>query len=260
MGDETLEKPETAVITPPVWCDEFDHGSAPDERKWSYDLGAGGWGNRELQTYTADPANVRIEDGRLVITALKEKDGFTSARIKTEGKFSFRYGTLEARIQVPDMGNGLWPALWMLGNSFSNIGWPACGELIAMEMGIGGAIADGVVNRRVTSAAHWQVERRHNTAGATLDHPTDLTDGFHTYRMEWTPTELITSIDDSRIWSLDISGIEQFHKPHFLLLNLAVGGDYAGIHHPADITAPLPAEYRIDHIRVFDNGHTKVII
>lgn len=246
---------ETEVMIP-VWSEEFDSGTAPDSDTWSCDLGDGGWGNSEFQTYTSDPANVRVEGGQLIITALKQANRFTSARIKTEDRFTFQYGTVEARIQVPDLGNGLWPALWALGTNFSSVGWPTCGEIILMEMGVGGAIEDGVVNRRIMSAAHWEHNDTHETDGLTLDHPYDLDGSFHIYRTEWTPTEIKTYIDDYPIWALDISGISQFHKPHFLLLNLAVGGEHTGISDSGEITASFPAEYRVDYIRLFDNGFT----
>lgn len=246
---------KTAVKTP-VWSEEFDSCTALDGSIWSCDLGDGGWGNRELQTYTRDPSNLRIEGSDLVITALKQGNRFTSARIKTEDRFTFKYGTVEARIRIPDLGNGLWPAFWALGSRFSRIGWPACGEIILMEMGVGGAIADGAANRRIMSAAHWENNHEHESHGVTLDHPSDLDGSFHLYRMEWTPTEIKTYIDNARIWTLDISDTRQFHEPHFLLLNLAVGGEHTGILDSADITAPFPAEYRVDYIRIFDNGFT----
>lgn len=240
----------------PIWSEEFNAGDVPDGAVWSYDLGAGGWGNFELQTYTREPENLRVADGNLIITALKKGNGFTSGRIKTEGKFSYRYGTVEARIQMPAVGNGLWPALWALGSSFSSIGWPACGEIILMEMGVGGAVQDGVANRRIMSAAHWEHEEKHATHGLTRDQLVDMNGSFHIFRMEWTPSEITTYVDNTRIWTLDISDIPQFHKPHFLLLNLAVGGDQTGICDPGGITAPFPAEYRVDYIRLFDNGFT----
>lgn len=254
IGVAAADRP--AAVKVPIWSEEFDSGTAPDNDIWTCDIGDGGWGNSELQTYTHDPSNIRVEGSHLIISALKQGNSFTSARIKTENKFSFKYGTIEARIQIPDMGNGLWPAFWMLGNSFSKIGWPACGEIIVMETGVGGAIKDGVVNRRIMSAAHWEHQHKHKTNGLTLDHPYDLAGSFHSYRMEWTPIEIKTYIDNVPIWTLDTSGISQFHEPHFLLLNLAVGGEHTGICDSGGITAPFPAEYRIDYIRIFDNGHT----
>lgn len=243
---------------PLVWSEEFGAGSAPDDRIWSYDLGDGGWGNKELQHYTRDAANIRVEDSQLIITARRRGNQFTSARIKTEGRLTLKYGTVEARIQIPDLGNGLWPAFWALGCDFPKVGWPTCGELIVMELGIGDSIEAGVVNRRITSAVHWENNNTHKTSGSTLDHPTDLDGSFHRYRMEWTPVGIATYIDDARIWAMDISGIPAFHEPHFLLLNLAVGGEHVGICDPDGITAPFPAEYRIDYVRIYDNGFTKL--
>ena len=258
IAEEVAHKGIPSTSRELIWSEEFDSGTAPDDRIWSYDVGNNGWGNRELQTYTRDAENVRIEDSHLLITAVKKNGIFTSARVHTEDKFSFMYGTVEARIQVPDLGNGLWPALWALGHDYSSIGWPACGEIILMEMGVGAAIEDGVVNRRVMSAAHWENNGIHKTDGVVLDHPDNLYNSFHLYRMEWTPSEITTYIDNRRIWTLDISNTRQFHAPHFLLLNLAVGGEHTGICNPAGITAPFPAEYRVDYIRVFDNGSTSL--
>lgn len=242
----------------PVWNEEFDSGSIPDERIWSYDLGDGGWGNRELQTYTCQPENLRVEGSHLIITAARSGAGFTSARIRTEGKLTVQYGIVEARIQVPDLGDGLWPAFWLLGCSFPDIGWPACGEMIVMEMGVGGAFEAGLAGRRIMSAAHWQKRSVHETGSAVLDHPLDLVGSFHRYRLEWTPDMIHTFVDEMPIWRMDISDIPQFHRPHFLLLNLAVGGVHTGICEAAGITAPFPAEYRVDYIRIFDNGFTKL--
>ena len=255
-----------------IWGEEFDSSSALDCSVWSYDLGDGcaagicGWGNNEFQEYTSDPANVRVEGGQLVITALRDTSGpddtFTSARIKTQSRLTVQYGSIEARIQLPDLGDGLWPAFWTLGSDIPTVGWPACGEIDIFEMGSAGAISEGVVNRRVGSTAHWDFQG--NYAGYGLDYtsPTDLSDSFHIYRMEWTPTYISTYIDGIWIWTIDITnpasfGGEEFHQPHFLLLNLAVGGNYTGITgESSNITATFPAEYRVDWIRIYDNGFT----
>src|SRR3990167_479034 len=249
-----------------LWSDEFNAGAAPASNVWSYDLGAGGWGNSELQEYTNAPANVRVEGGHLIITVQQQllkggRRSFTSARIKTENKLTFQYGTIEARIKAPNLANGLWPAFWTLGNNFGTVGWPSSGELDIMEMGSAAAISAGVVNRRVSSAAHWE----HNNGGAdyglSYDSPTDLTTDFHIMRMEWTPTLVSTFIDNNLIWSMDISSASctdcsEFHQPHFMIFNLAVGGTFTGITQASGITAPLPAEMRVDWVRVSDNGFT----
>ena len=115
-----------------VWQDEFDTDGAPDDTKWVYDLGAGGWGNNELQNYTSNSENVVVEDGALKITAVKNGVSYTSARIKTQGKFDQAYGRFEARIKLP-WGPGIWPAFWMLGSDIETSPWPQCGEIDIME-------------------------------------------------------------------------------------------------------------------------------
>ncbi len=249
-----------------LWSDEFNAGTSPDSAIWSYDLGAGGWGNSELQEYTNDPANVRVEGGHLIITALDEvlrgnRRNFTSARIKSEDKLTFQYGTIEARISVPDLADGLWPAFWTLGNNFSQVGWPDSGELDIMEMGSEAAIAAGVVNRRVSSTAHWEHNSGYAAYGLSYDSPTDLNDSFHTFRMEWTPGLISTYVDGNWIWSIDISSgsctdCTEFHQPHFMIFNLAVGGSFTGQFRASDISAPMPAELRVDWVRISDNGFT----
>ncbi|MDX1638496.1 MAG: glycoside hydrolase family 16 protein, partial [Balneolaceae bacterium] len=111
-----------------IWADEFEGSGVPNPENWTYDIGHGsnGWGNNEVQYYTDEPQNVRIEDGKLIIEALKENGEWTSARIKTQGKQSFRYVTVKARAKLPT-GSGTWPAIWMLGSDISEVGWPACG-------------------------------------------------------------------------------------------------------------------------------------
>lgn len=250
-----------------LWSDEFDSGAQPDERFWTYDLGHGvnGWGNRELQYYTDEPENVSIEGGKLRIRALSPATGlpFTSGRIKTEDKLTIQYGTIEARIKVPDLANGLWPAFWTLGNNFSEVGWPLCGELDVMEMGNATAIDEGVINRRVGSTAHWDAAGQYTNLGQYLDAPADLHEDFHVFRMEWTPESVTTFLDGQQVWQIDIrpsncTSCSEFHQPHFLLLNMAVGGTYTGILDAGGVTAAFPAELIVDWVRVYDNGFTLV--
>ena len=244
-----------------LWSEEFDQVGRPDLSVWSYDLGDLGV-NNELQVYTDEPQNVRVADGKLVIHARREADGsFTSGRIKTKDKVMFQYGTVEARIKIPDLGNGLWPAFWTLGNDISSVGWPRCGEIDILEMGAGEAIADGRVNRTVYSTAHWDFFGDYASYGLSRVTPTDLNDDFHVFRLEWTPTGIWTYIDGQQIWVMDISNRDamsghEFHAPHFLIVNLAVGGWFPGITNPGGITATLPAAYVVDWIRIYDNGHT----
>ena len=249
-----------------VWSEEFNSGDVPDSTVWSYDLGSSGWGNAELQNYTDRPENARIKDGALVITVLEESSGgasFSSARIRTQDKVTFKYGTIEARIKMPDLANGLWPAFWTLGNSFSEVGWPACGELDIVEMGSGTAIAQGVVNRRVGSTAHWEHEGTHASYGLHLDAAADLDDDYHIFRMTWTPEKVETFLDGTPVWVMEIDSANctdctEFHEPHFIILNVAVGGNYPGIHTPSGIAAPLPGEMRVDYVRIYDDGNTEM--
>jgi beta-glucanase (GH16 family) len=251
-----------------LWSDEFDSGNQPDSKFWSYDIGYGiqGWGNQELQYYTSDPANVSLVDGALRIRAQEGPDRpFTSARIKTEDKLTILYGTVEARIKVPNLADGLWPAFWTLGNNFSEVGWPFCGELDIMEMGNSSAIAEGVINRRVGSTAHWDNDGTKVDYGLYLDAPQDLNDDWHIFRMEWTPNNVSTYLDGELIWVIDIRlrpsscpSCTEFHEPHFLILNLAVGGTYTGRLTAGSVTAPMPADMLVDWVRVYDNGFTKL--
>lgn len=246
-----------------VWRDEFN-GPSIDRSRWTYDVGDGcqiglcGWGNSELQYYTSRPENARIENGRLVIEARREAFGsraFTSARLKTEGRLHFKYGTLEARIKVPDLRNGLWPAYWMLGTVGN---WPARGEIDLVEMGSAAAIGAGLANRRVGAAVHWDYQGSQADYGRDYDSPSDLAGGFHVYRMTWDPQFIRVSIDGQPYFEFAISDIEgaslhEFHQQHFLLLNLAVGGSYTGIYSNAGISAPLPGKMEIDYIRLYQN-------
>ncbi|HBK47266.1 MAG TPA: 1,3-beta-glucanase [Xanthomonadaceae bacterium] len=246
-----------------VWEENFD-GPAIDGSKWIYDVGNGcqiglcGWGNNELQYYTSRPENARIENGSLVIEARREAfDGsaFTSARLKTEGRMHFQYGTLEARIKIPDVRNGLWPAYWMLGT----IGvWPQRGEIDLMEAGHVSAIAEGVAHRRIGAAVHWDYNGSHASHSQDFTSPTNLSEGFHVYRLNWDPQFIRVSIDGQQYFEFAISDIEgaslhEFHHPYYLLLNLAVGGNYPGIPSPDGITASLPGRMEVDYLRLYQN-------
>ncbi len=257
-----------------LWSDEFDSGTQPNANVWSYDIGTGvnGWGNWELQEYTDSMDNARIENGNLII-AVREKrvgstrTGFTSARLRTQDKVMFKYGYVEAKIKMPDLRNGLWPAFWTLGNNFSTVGWPACGELDILEMGWRDAVRDGLVNRWVSSAAHWENAGRHALFGRTyspgLVEPQDLTGEYQIFAMDWTPERVTTYLNDKQLWTMDISqssctDCEELHHPHFLILNVAVGGTYPNISNQAQVTAELPAEMQVEYVRIYDNGFTEI--
>lgn len=251
-----------------VWEEDFNTGPL-NSQHWTYETGDGcnkgncGWGNQELEYYTNRTENVRVENGRLIIEARAESMGgksFTSGRIKTSGRVSFRYGALEARIKVPKVGNGLWPAFWLLGSTGGT--WPRNGEVDILEMGFAGAIAAGKANKTVSAATHWWTENPGGYTGHatyakdTVNEAAELSDDYHLYKLEWDPLFLTISLDNSPYYRIAINGgngFEAFHNPFYIILNLAVGGNYPGIHSPAGVTAPLPGRMEVDYIKLYQD-------
>ena len=251
-----------------VWSDEFD-GPTIDLSKWTFDVGTGdwGWGNGELENYTARSENVYIEDGSLVIQAKRENyngSAFTSARLKTKGRMAFTYGTLEARIKIPNLADGLWPAFWLLGDNIGSQGWPKCGEIDILEMGMAEAISAGVQNKRHNSGAFWDYQDNLANYALAVNAPADLNDDYHLYKLEWTPDALTAYVDNVQCWAMTITDIEsnsleEFHRPMHILLNLAVGGqNFVQITDPGAITASFPAKMYVDWVRISDDGYTQL--
>lgn len=231
-----------------VWSDEFN-GTSIDSNNWSFEVGtgSGGWGNNELEYYTSRSENARIENGNLVIEARKESYGgmnYTSARLKTQGKKSFQYGRIEARIKMPK-GQGLWPAFWTLGSDIGTVGWPKSGEIDIMEHVNNDNNTNGYI--------HWDANGQADYGGPSGY--VDVTQ-YHVYSIEWTPSAIKWFIDGTQFWEANIANninsTEEFHKPHFILLNMAVGGNWPGA--PNAGTA-FPAKMYVDYVRVYqDNG------
>ena len=168
------------VGTPPIWADEFFENGSPNSSNWTYDLGAGGWGNAEAQTYTQNTENVNVENGVLKIIAKSNgSGGYTSARIKSQGKFDFTYGRVDVRAKLPASA-GTWPAIWMLGSNFESVGWPKCGEIDIMEQ-------TGWDKNKVLGTCHWFDTATASHASYGLDTTvSNATSEFHVYSLEWT--------------------------------------------------------------------------
>jgi beta-glucanase (GH16 family) len=239
-----------------TWSDEFNgpDGWAPDPAKWIVESGGKGWGNGELQYYTPRRENVRQEKGNLVIEAIKGRftgpDGtereYTSGRLKTEGRFSQRYGRFEARVQIPS-GKGMWPAFWMLGDDFSTVGWPACGEIDNME-NVGDQPAT------IHGSMHGPGYSGTSALTATFSLASGrFNDGFHVFAIEWEPQVVRFFVDD-RLYATrtpaDLPAGKRWVYDHafFILLSLAVGGKFPGS--PDDSTV-FPQRMLVDHVRVY---------
>jgi beta-glucanase (GH16 family) len=247
-----------------VWQEKFNADTI-NAQTWTYDMGDGcaidlcGWGNSEMQYYTNHTENARIEKGNLVIEAHKQTlngKNFTSARMKTEGRMQFKYGTVEARIKLPNIGRGMWPAFWTLG-AYGH--WPARGEIDMMEVGSEQALKDNVGNRRISSASHWsKADGGHEYNVFHTVAPVDLSKDYHLYKMVWTPKFIKMFLDNVEYYSFDISGgeaanVSEFHAPHYLLLDLAVGGAYTGIYTEGSINADFPSKMCVDYIKLYQN-------
>ncbi len=246
-----------------VWADEFNVDGLPDNSRWSYQQGL--VRNNEEQYYTVErKENARIENGFLIIEGRKEewvnelhdpasndwrfkpeKAAYTSACIVTQGKASWKYGRIEVRAKLPS-GMGVWPAIWTLGDNEPVIGWPRCGEIDIMEF-------VGHDSLRVHGNAHYEdsVKKKHTSKAGRIAN-VNPSKGFHIYAIEWTPTTIDFYFDHQKYHSFNIDDVGKgddnpFRKPHFLLLNLALGGEWGATIDP-DI---FPQQYIIDYVRVF---------
>lgn len=224
-----------------VWSDEFSNTGAPDASKWGYDIGAGGWGNNELQYYTNRVENVVIDNGTLKINLKREAfsgSAFTSARIITKNKFSFKYGKVECSAKLP-AGGGTWPAIWMLGDNINAVNWPACGEIDIMEH-VGNQL------NRIYATMHFNGNSGGNGVG-TSTVISNATTAFHKYGMEWNAAQIKFYIDDVLFYTFTNTNALPFNQNFFLILNVAMGGNFGGAVDPAFNNAAM----EIDYIRVF---------
>ncbi|MCU0442082.1 MAG: glycoside hydrolase family 16 protein [Bacteroidia bacterium] len=232
-----------------VWSDEFegDSGIAPNAEKWTYDLGTGqnGWGNNELQTYTNNAQNVSLDGkGNLLITARKTGSGYTSARIKTQGIFTQQYGKIEARIKTPT-GAGMWPAFWMLGNNITSVSWPQCGEIDIMEQ-----------KGKFSNITYGTIHGPGYSGGEAISTPYALQNSrfdtdFYVYAVEWNESQIDFFVNGylyRRITPSEVKGEWVFNQPFFMILNVAVGGNFGG---PPNDNTPFPGTMSIDYVRVY---------
>jgi len=234
-----------------VWSDEFN-GTTINPAVWTFDIGNGasGWGNNEFEYYTSRPQNAYVSNGVLNIVARQESFGgfnYTSARLKTEGRFSKQYGRFEFGARLPQ-GVGFWPALWMLGTNFTSVGWPACGEIDVMEN-------NGSSPTNVQGTIHYGGS---TTQNYTL--PGGFVTNFHTYLLEWTTNAILWYVDGLRYhtqtnWSSFAGPYPApFNQPFFLLMNLAIGGNYLGNPSQANINANtvFPGIMQVDYVRIYE--------
>ncbi len=234
-----------------VWQDEFDGNVLSSD--WVHETGNDpgglpGWGNNELQYYKSE--NTGVFDGYLLITAKNEfESGFnyTSSRIKTQGLKSFKYGRVDIRAALP-YGQGIWPALWMLGDNIVSEGWPGCGEIDIMEL-IGGS---GYNDRTIYGTLHWLDNGSHASAGnnSSLPSGTLYAEEFHVFSIIWDPNSIKFLRDDVQYHEIDITGAEltEFHENFFFIFNVAVGGNWPG---SPDNTTVFPQTMAVDYVRVF---------
>ena len=258
------DEPVTNLDWSLVWAEEFD-GTSLDQNKWNILQWRPGWVNNELQAYTNRDTNLYFEDGNLVIRGLVEpgyfdidyqgneySSDYTSGRINTAGKYSTAYGRFDIRAKLPK-GRGSWPAIWMLGENISSVGWPKCGEIDIMEHvgydddGIHGSIHTETFNHTMNT----------QKSGSTTI-PT-ATDSFHVYCLEWTPNYLRYLVDNEPfffVYNNSGGNISQwpFDNPHYLILNLAIGGDWGGVQ-GIDPTK-FPMKMFVDYVRVFKKSDT----
>ena len=226
-----------------IWSEEFNIAGIPDAAKWGYDIGtgSGGWGNNELQYYTNRTENAAVSNGTLKITAIKENfngTAYTSARLLTKDKFAFKYGRIEISAKVPT-GGGTWPALWMLGSNINTAIWPACGEIDIMEH-------KGNEPNKIFGTIHHPAKYGANADGGNVL-ITNAATSFHKYAVEWTALSIKFMVDDVTFYSVANSNSLPFNQPFFILLNVAMGGNFGGAIDPTFTTGTM----EVDYVRVY---------
>lgn len=225
-----------------LWSDEFNTDGFPNSNNWGYDTGNNnGWGNNELQYYTNRQENAFVSNGTLKIVLKKEAyQGFnyTSARLLSKGKFSFKYGKVDIRAKLP-AGGGTWPALWMLGDNISTVGWPACGEIDIMEH-VGNQL------NKIYGTVHHPNHSGGNADGATVNIP-NVTTEFHVYSLDWSPTQIKFYVDNQLFYTFANSSSLPFNQNFFFIMNIAMGGNFGGAVDPNFNSSTM----EVDYVRVY---------
>ena len=232
-----------AVALKLVWSDEFDKPGSPDPTNWGFDLGtgSGGWGNNELENYTSRQANAIVSNGNLTIFAIRESyngSNFTSARMISNNLYSFQYGKIEVRAKLP-VATGTWPAIWMLGNNIASAGWPACGEIDIMEQ-------SGTNKSLIYGTLHYPTEANQYGDGATVS-ITGANTAFHTYSALWAPTSITLFVDGVSYYQLPNRAGLPFNQKFFVILNVAMGGNFGGSVDTSFTTDSMV----VDYVRVY---------
>ncbi len=228
------------------WSDEFN-GTGLNIASWNYETGGGGWGNHESEVYTSDTANVHVENGKLVIKAIGNSGNYTSSRLTTQGKEEFKFGLIDIRAKLPD-GQGLWPALWMLGSDIDQVNWPACGEIDIMEL-------IGKQPGTVYGTAHWDNNGNQSDGNSyTLEGNSEFSDEYHVFSLLWEPGRMVWYVDYKKYFEITKSANGYnwpFDAPFFFIFNVAVGGDWPG---PPDETTVFPQMMNVDFVRVYESN------
>lgn len=267
-----------------VWQELFD-GQELNPLRWDIEVNGSGGGNNELQYYTDRAENVRLGDdgngnGCLILTARRENysgKNFTSGRVNSKNRIAFKHGKIEASIKLPRTANGLWPAFWMMGNDYDEVGWPKCGETDILEMGNAEGIKHGTQERFFNGACHWGQGWPAASYAKSTTKTYSLQDGeFHLFTVIWDENAISMYVDLDRqprqnpYYKIDIpaddpdnewSAGNYFHKDNFILFNLAVGGDFTGLHNASDITAlndgnGNEASMYVNYVRIYQKGLT----
>lgn len=228
-----------------VWQENFD-GVALNQKNWNFEIGDGcpnlcGWGNNESQIYTNK--NHVLKNGKLMITVQKKDNLYTSSKITTKSKKEFLYGYIETRAKLP-VGQGLWPAFWMLGVNITEIGWPKCGEIDILEY-------VGREPQTIYTTLHTQ-DSHGNSVNTKKTIISDIENGFHTYGIDWTKNKIDFFVDKKLVYHFEPANKNQdtwpFDKPFYVILNVAIGGNFGGLTIDDGV---LPQQFTVDYVKVY---------